>query len=93
MRRHSSVSVKWCGQTSVVTRDAAALGPAHQLDAAGARDVHDVDAPARGFGQQDVAGDHDILGHGRHAGQAQQQRDQPFVHDAAAGQLANLGNG
>ena len=70
---------------------AARLGPANQVDAAAGRDVHHVHAAAGGIGQRDVAGSHDVFGRGRHARQTQDHRDEPFVHDAALGQLAHFG--
>ncbi len=90
MRSLSSVRVKWWGQASAVTRDAAALALADQLDGAGGRDVLDVQPAAGDLGQADVAGDHDVLGRGGHAAEAQPHRLEPLVHHAADGQLGHL---
>ena len=70
---------------------AAALRPAHGIDAAGGRNVHDVHPPAGRLGQGDVAAGHHVFGRGGHAGQPEHQRDQPLVHHAALGQLADFG--
>ena len=53
--------------------------------------MHHVQAAAGGLGQGDVAAGHHVFGGGGDARQAQHQRDQPFVHHAALGQLADLG--
>ena len=87
------MSVKWCGQTSPVTRTPRCLAAADQLDAAGSGDVQDVQPAAGELGQGDVAVDHDFLGRGRHAAQAQPHALEAFVHDAAAGQVEVLGSG
>ena len=63
---------------------AAGLGLADQLDGAPGRDVLDVDASAGVLGEEEVACDHDILGDGGDAGEAEPSRDEPFVHGAAA---------
>ena len=53
--------------------------------------MHDMQPAAGGFGQGDIAAGHHVFGHGRHAGQPENQRDQPFVHHAALGQFADFG--
>ena len=63
---------------------AALLAAADQLDAAGRRDVQDVQPAAGQLGQRDVAVDHDLLGRRRHAAQAQPHALEALVHDAAA---------
>ena len=70
--------------------DAAPLALADQLDRAGGRDVLDVEPAAGDLGQADVAGDHDVLGGGGHAAQAEPHRLEPLVHHAADGQLGHL---
>ena len=71
LRRHLSVRVKWCGQTSPLTRTPRWLAAADQIDAAGGGNVQDVQPAAGQLGQRDVAVDHDFLGGGRHAAQPQ----------------------
>ena len=85
------MSVKWCGVASAVTRTPRLLRPAHGVDAVDRGDVHHVQPAAGGLGQGDVAAGHHVFGGGGNAGQAQHQRDQPLVHHAVLGQLADLG--
>ena len=99
-RRHLVVAVERAqaavGQGEVVRAGLAAdahaaqLGPADQIDAAGRRDVQDVQPAAGQLGQGDVAVDHDLLGRGRHAAQAQPHALEALVHDAAARQVEVL---
>ena len=63
------------------------LGVAHFFDGAARADVRDVHAPAGQPRQCHVAGDHDVLGRGRHPAQPQPQRGRAFVHAAAHGQV------
>ena len=70
---------------------AAGLGPAQQLDAAGGRDVADVQPGADVLGEQHVAGDDRLLGDRRPAGQAEPGRDVALVHLGALGQPGLLG--
>ena len=65
--------------------------PANDFHAAAAGNVHHMDPPAGGFGQQDVAADHHIFRRAGHAGQTQQQRNEPLVHHAPLGQFAHFG--
>src|SRR5262245_38190342 len=71
--------------------DAALSSAADELDAAGGRDVQDVQPAAGDGGQLDVAVDHDLFGGGGHAAQAQTHALDALVHDAALGQLEVLG--
>ena len=87
VRRLSSVSRKWCGHASPVTLTPSRFAPADQIDAAGRRDVLDVNPAAGDLGQLDVAEDMDLLGHGRHAADAQGRADEALVHHAAARQV------
>src|SRR5437762_199057 len=84
------------GEGQVVGRDfggdadAATFAGAHDVDAAGGTDVGDVDVCASGFSQGDVARDHDLLGGGGPAGQAQALRHCAFVHGCALSQAGFL---
>src|SRR5690606_2432956 len=68
--------------------EATGFGLAHEVDAAGGADVRDVQAPLGAFEDSDVAGNHRVLGGGRHATQPEPQRDLALVHDAAGGDVA-----
>ena len=77
-------------------RQALLLGPPDQVDRTGGGEVEEVDRRAGQAHQRDVAGDHDLLGGGRHARDAQPARPAPLVHGAPGGQagvLAVLGQG
>ena len=71
--------------------DAALLAATDQLDAAGRRDVQDVDARPGQLGQGDLAVDHHLFRRRRQAAQAQTHALEAFVHDAAARQVEVLG--
>ena len=66
------------------------LGPADELDAAGRRQVQQVDRRAGEAGQLDVAMDHQLLGDRRPAGHAELAAALPFVHHRPVGQGADL---
>ena len=86
----------WCGAASARHRQPLRLGPAHQVDRTGGREVEEVDRRAGQPGERDVAGDHGLLGGGGHARDAEPARPAPLVHGAAGGQagvLAVLGQG
>lgn len=63
--------------------DAAGLAAADEVDAAGRRDMQDVQPAAGDLGQLDVAMNHDLLGRRRHAPQPQPHAFDPLVHHAA----------
>src|SRR5204863_1146672 len=70
--------------------NAALLAATDQLDAAGRRDVQDVDARPRQPRQGDLAVDHYLLGNGRIAAQAQAHALEALVHDAVFAQFGVL---
>src|SRR6266851_6235909 len=76
-----------------LARDASAalLATTDQLDAAGGRDVQNVNAGASQFGQDDLAEDHDFFRCGRHAAQPETHALEALVHDAAALQVVVFG--
>ena len=67
-----------------------ALGPAHQLDRTRGRDVAEVHPSAHVRGQQAVAGDDRLLGHGGPSDEAQTSRHDALVHLGAVGQAGIL---
>ena len=70
--------------------DPVGLGPANELDAAGRREVQEVDRRAGEPRQLDVAVDHQLLGERRPAGQAELAAALPFVHHGTGGEGADL---
>ena len=72
-RTASSVSVRWCGETSAVICDAGLLGLLDRDDRLARRDVLDVDPAALVAGDRGVAGDHRRLGDRRDAADAEQR--------------------
>ena len=69
----------------------AGLGRPDQLDRAAGGDVAQVQAAAGQLGQEQVAGDHHLLGGGRPAGQPEHGRHLALVHLGAVGQRGVLG--
>ena len=72
--------------TSAVTGDPLGLGSANQLDAAGRRQVQQMQAGAGQPGQLEVAMDHQLLGEGRPAWQAELAAALSLVHHRAGGE-------
>ena len=67
-------------------RHAVGLGRTDELDAAGRRQVQEVDARAGEPGQLDVAVDHQLLGDRRPAGQAELAAAAALVHHRPLGE-------
>ena len=85
-----SVSAKWCGVTSQVTASLAGLGVGDHVERAAGGEVRDVEARAGGFGEHDVAGDHDVFARSGNAAQAAAHGLEAFVHVAAGAEVEVL---
>ena len=83
-------------ETEVVRGDlgghahAALLGLADQLRSLLGRHVRDVEPGTDAGGEDEVAGDHDLLGLVRPAGQTEQRRHPPLVHLGVRGEVGVL---
>ena len=83
-RTASSVRQRWCGVTSAVARTPGLAGAAELGDRLARGEVQQVERPRLVAGEREVARDHDALGHGRVAAEAELGRDEALVHVAAA---------